>query len=59
MEISAYQTGDGILLNDLEKTPAQCLADIRADAVIDYEASLSSFPMTTGEYAQQLRDNIK
>ena len=40
-------------------TPAYCLADVRAEAVIDYEASLSSFPMAAEEYAQQLRDNAK
>jgi len=34
----------------LSKTPAQSLADIRAEAVRDYEASLSSFAWTAEEY---------
>jgi len=34
----------------LESTPTQSLADIRAEAVMDYEASLSSFAWTAEEY---------
>lgn len=34
----------------LAKTPAQSLASIEAKAVLDYEASLSSFAWTAAEY---------
>jgi hypothetical protein len=36
MEIAYHQGGDGILINAIDKTPAQCLANVKADAVKAY-----------------------
>ena len=38
----------------LEQAPSQSLVDIKADAVRDYEASLSSFPWTAEEYIEKM-----
>jgi|GEM_PF-5892440 len=45
------------LMFEIKESPAQSLVNIQADAVIDYENSLSSFPLSAEDYAQQLRDN--
>ena len=46
--------GMGAVQNLINSTPSQSLADIKADAVRDYEASLSSFPWTAEEYIEKM-----
>ena len=42
------------MIEAFNKTLSQSLADIKADAVRDYEASLSSFPWTAEEYIEKM-----
>lgn len=52
-----YQSiSEGMLQYLSRSTPIQSLAEVKAEAVRDYEASLSSFPWTAEEYiANQLK----
>jgi hypothetical protein len=52
--ISCFQRSIDLAILEAHKTPSQHLADIKANAIRDYESSLSSFAWNAEEYIKNI-----